>query len=293
MTCTDTEGMVRRIGGKSIGLGWLTEIASVYSRYALRMAWHSHREAEVICCLKGEMTYEFRGHRRVTLKAGEFLVIPPEADHRLSHGIDAPSRRISFLVRPGRQVRSGLSPFSAKTRSELLSRLLDKRFLPHRLPPSAHDHLRRLGEFLHRPRTGLSEIESCEARLHVCQLYFTCSVQAQARPSDESKIMQQAVDWIRQHAAEPIRLSDLIARIGYGRTQFFRLFKEKTGLSPGDFIIQQRIHAALALLEKGDLPVQRIAAAVGFSDATFFSRTFRNRIGSTPLKWRQEHRKRR
>ena len=287
MQNVSTQAMVKTLNVNAIGIEWLVEVASVYTKRALRMEWHRHVDAELICCTRGVMTYEFRRHGPVSVKAGEFLVIPADIDHRLAAGIDAPSRRISLLLKSQSGNRAGFSPFSADDYSELMANLLSKKSCPERIHGELLAALARIGGFIHRADGGLSALELCEVRIIASSLLFYCaqtSPFATVRDSDD--IMHRAVEWMNAHFAEDIDIDHIVSRIGYGRTQFFRLFKEKTGLSPTDYLIRLRMEKAKELLAVGDLSVREIAARTGFSDAAFFSRTFARRVGAPPSTWR-------
>ena len=125
-----TQNAIRRIDGQRIGLSWLDKIESVYSDEAMHMNWHTHDAIEIICCLTGIMSYEFYGKRNVTLKMSESLVIPPRCRHRLSSGVDAPSRRVSFLVNytPSLQPESRLGVFTRSDLADIRRGLLNRRF---------------------------------------------------------------------------------------------------------------------------------------------------------------------
>ena len=288
MKCASTSDMIRTLDMKSVGFNWLLEIASVYSRRALRMEWHRHDGDEVICCTQGEMAYEFRRHEPVIITSGNFLVIPSGTEHRLSSGIDAPCRRISFVLRRSVSRTSPLTPFSAEDYAEFTSEILKKRYRQNRLPSLSCEKLNRLGEFIHRSPTRATSAERCEIRLLACAILLDCaSIPETVAAMDSSEIMDKAVEWMEEHFAESVDIDRLVRHIGYGRTQFFRLFKDKTGHTPSDYLIQLRIRKAMELLGTGRRTVRETAAEVGFADASFFTRTFTRRVGTPPSKWAQ------
>ena len=66
-----------------------------------------------------------------------------------------------------------------------------------------------------------------------------------------------------------------------------RLFKEKIGLTVMDYILKTRVTMAKELLCKTDLSVTEISESCGFSSISFFSRTFKNETGVSPLKYKK------
>ncbi len=63
-------------------------------------------------------------------------------------------------------------------------------------------------------------------------------------------------------------------------------FKKYTGFSPYDYLISVRIEEAKHLLKATSLPAVKIAALVGVTDFTNFTRLFKKRVGMTPTKYR-------
>uniref|UniRef100_UPI000476ABF1 helix-turn-helix domain-containing protein n=1 Tax=Nocardiopsis lucentensis TaxID=53441 RepID=UPI000476ABF1 len=71
---------------------------------------------------------------------------------------------------------------------------------------------------------------------------------------------------------------------------FVRRFNEEVGVSPGRWLIQQRVLRARHLLESTDLPVDEIAGLVGFATGTSLRQHLRAAIGVTPLAYRRTFR---
>ena len=64
-------------------------------------------------------------------------------------------------------------------------------------------------------------------------------------------------------------------------------FKQVTGLSPREFITNQRVDRAKELLMFSDLPIQVIAQKSGYQDPFYFSRLFKDREGVSPRRFRE------
>lgn len=284
MQTKTTESEVRTISGSALSLPWLDEIASVYSSEALRMDWYAHPDVEVICCLKGEMRYEFDGHDEVLLRSGHALVIPPRTRHRLFCGIDAPSRRVSFKLDASgrRNAADGLSPFTSADLRAIRDELLRRAFRPFRTSSDTIALLERIGCFLHGDGR-LTASAKRETRVYISALLVNCTGKTvEDREAPEPRMMEEATAWLERHYAKKVSLRALVEHMGYGRTRFFELFRRKTGLSPNDYLIRLRIAKARELLSTGELSVKTVAERTGFSDAGFFSRTYKRLTGHKP-----------
>jgi transcriptional regulator GlxA family with amidase domain len=71
---------------------------------------------------------------------------------------------------------------------------------------------------------------------------------------------------------------------------FARRFRDEVGSSPHAWLTQQRVLRARAMLESGDEPVETIATAVGFGDATVLRHHFGRQVGTSPVRYRRAFR---
>lgn len=71
------------------------------------------------------------------------------------------------------------------------------------------------------------------------------------------------------------------------RSNLYRLFIRRFGMSPKQYIIKQRLNKALKLLVSAELSVKEISTICGFSDDKYFSRIFKEKYGYPPSKLRR------
>lgn len=81
-------------------------------------------------------------------------------------------------------------------------------------------------------------------------------------------------------------VAELAKRVGYSADHFARVFRDVTGSSPREFIVQARINRARILLTESSLTVSQIAHALGYEDIYFFSRQFKAKTGVSPTGFR-------
>ncbi|WP_394429265.1 GlxA family transcriptional regulator [Streptomyces sp. SGAir0957] len=96
--------------------------------------------------------------------------------------------------------------------------------------------------------------------------------------------------WALERLDQPLALRELAAHARMSQRTFARRFQEETGTSPGRWLIQQRVHRARHLLESTDLPVDRIAAEVGFATGTSLRQHLQAAIGVSPRAYRRTFR---
>lgn len=74
--------------------------------------------------------------------------------------------------------------------------------------------------------------------------------------------------------------------VGASEDYLSRIFHRELGITPWDYLNRYRMIRARELLRLTDDPVGSVARQVGFSDAAYFSRVFRNVCGASPSQYR-------
>lgn len=102
------------------------------------------------------------------------------------------------------------------------------------------------------------------------------------KESSASERIDHSIVYIHKHLSEELSVEEL-ARIEFLSPSRYRtLFKETLGISPIEYISQQRMRLACHLIEHGDLSLSQISEACGYSDRLYFQRVFKKYIGITP-----------
>ena len=112
------------------------------------------------------------------------------------------------------------------------------------------------------------------------------------RPVPETTASGTSVarEWALRNLHKPLTLSDLAEHSNMSLRTFARRFVEEVGMSPGRWLIQQRIDRARHLLESTDLAVDEIAGQVGFAGGTSLREHLHAAIGVSPLAYRRTFR---
>ena len=102
--------------------------------------------------------------------------------------------------------------------------------------------------------------------------------------------IQTAVEYINHHITEYLNIDRICASCYMSKYNFCRLFKKRIGLTVMEYILKTRIAIAKELLCEANLSVTEISEACGFSSISFFSRTFKNETGVSPLQYKKQMR---
>lgn len=95
-------------------------------------------------------------------------------------------------------------------------------------------------------------------------------------------------DLIRSNLDQSITVEEMASAAGYSISRFLHLFRNTTGFSPHQYLMQERMEKARELLSCTALPVSAIAADCGFADESHLIRLFKRNTGMTPTKFRRE-----
>ena len=103
---------------------------------------------------------------------------------------------------------------------------------------------------------------------------------------------RRVIDWVEAHLAESFTLADLAAQAALSEFHFARMFRVSMGVTPHAWVAQRRLARACELLSErrpaaAHLPLEQVAAACGYANASHLSRRFRAALGLTPAQYRQ------
>jgi len=94
------------------------------------------------------------------------------------------------------------------------------------------------------------------------------------------------LEFIREHFAEPISLSEAAAYVKHSEKHLSTLFKEVVGINYLQYLNAYRINHAIELMKKEDLNITEISSLSGFPTPGYFSKLFRRFTGKTPREYR-------
>ena len=261
--------------------------ASIYERMTRREECLGY-DCRLIYVISGDVTANVGGERLGHLGAGHLLYIPADTPYKLK----------------GQYIRMAVISFDPTA---------DNPLPEERLPSVKSEDFNR--ELLHSTE-GLSPFDKVihltdmeaerEGLIRMCNIFTSCegSYRAEisahlkllllriAEASDENALparMVEALDeYIRNNITDEISNTEVGAIFGYHPFYVSRVLKDKKGQTLRQYIIAHRLKLAKRLLETTDRPVAEVAEECGFSDASYFTKTFRQAFGMTPKDYRNQ-----
>lgn len=136
--------------------------------------------------------------------------------------------------------------------------------------------------FLFTIREQLSYIcyyitENCQSEINAPNSYNSIEYQR----------TKQLLEYIHTQYNQPISLKSLALFANISERECFRCFQQILHTTPMTYITKYRISTALSLLQNTTLSITEIALSVGFNSSSYFSKIFREYMGSTPLHYRK------
>lgn len=106
-------------------------------------------------------------------------------------------------------------------------------------------------------------------------------------PDKKAELIEPAVKIMREKFCEnQLTIADLVSECGISEAYFRRIFAEKYGISPKEYLINLRVEYAKQLLSSGQMSVSDTARACGYFEQSHFSREFSKRVGINPSEYK-------
>jgi two-component system, response regulator YesN len=148
-----------------------------------------------------------------------------------------------------------------------------------------HDGLDRdLGDLPPEPKTLQELVDPFLSRFSAI-----CSGIADVRAAKCRELADAVGLLVSQGYADPnLSIQSIADRLGFSISYVSRVFKDATGMSVADAIVEYRLEIAKQLLLEDEAPAREIAQKVGLVNENYFYTLFRKKVGCTPAVFRRE-----
>ncbi|RPA65083.1 AraC family transcriptional regulator [Aerococcus agrisoli] len=128
--------------------------------------------------------------------------------------------------------------------------------------------------------------------LFMCILYhlfveYELTYKAVTANSRQGQI-ETIIQYLKDNYAKNIQLDQLAETFDISKYYLIQQFRQLTGYTPIEYLIQIRIHEAQRLLVETDLPISDICVQVGFRTQSYFSKVFKRITDYKPLAYRKK-----
>ena len=102
------------------------------------------------------------------------------------------------------------------------------------------------------------------------------------------KKMERIISFLNKRYTQAVSLDEVASFTAMNPTAFCRYFKENTGKTFKQYILEMRIGYACKLLAADKLNVSQISTACGFESIAPFNRSFKKITGLTPTQYKEK-----
>ncbi len=147
---------------------------------------------------------------------------------------------------------------------------------------------KELSRIVEIARSG-GEHADASLALHGCFLRLSASRERASRADRRAAAMR---DYLLRHLTTPVSIRELAESVHVSDSTANRLFRAAYGTTPYAFLLAERISLAKELLLSSTLSVKEIGMRLSFADEFYFSTAFKEAVGVSPAKYRQNEQKR-
>ncbi len=126
------------------------------------------------------------------------------------------------------------------------------------------------------------KMSEAEASVEIYKLILSL-----AEKRDATDGIKSVRDYIESHISDNITVKELADTVHMSVTHFSRVFKERSGFSPYEYVVNMRLNKAKELLLKSDMTITTIAYETGFNSEANFVYCFTKNVGISPGKFRK------
>lgn len=232
---------------------------------------------ELVYVLKGKGDFTVGG-KKIKVKSGDFLVLPPKISHS-AHTIPSDPFQLIYIH---------FNLFSDRNKKYALRDQVwsEVQRIPRGL--NIEEYLIEIVNEFDNNFWGSKTVTSA-CMLQVITKVYRLKHNLSLNPAKlklKNKI-RPALDYLYEHFSEECSISYLAKMVHLHPFYFTRIFKHAIGVTPHLFLRKLRIQKAKALILNTDLSFTQIAEYVGFNSIHHFSRTFKQLEGLTPSQYFQ------
>lgn len=98
--------------------------------------------------------------------------------------------------------------------------------------------------------------------------------------------IHRVLSYVGTNLHEPCEVQTLADLAGLSRAHFTRVFTRSQGVSPAEYVLNERMRRAANLLVSSSAPVKQVSRDCGFDDPNYFAKAFRKSYGASPTEFR-------
>ena len=131
----------------------------------------------------------------------------------------------------------------------------------------------------------------CRSRSYLMELlFYIVYTFVEASPDNEVSPEQddfsKIAEYLNEHLDEPITVETVTKKFAINRNKLNDIFMKQASMTCHDYLLNLRLDLAKVMLTNTELPINEISSRIGYPDANYFAKLFKNVTGRTPSQYR-------
>lgn len=106
--------------------------------------------------------------------------------------------------------------------------------------------------------------------------------------ADYEETATKAISFIENHYTQNISVQVLSQQVGISKTALYNIFRKHFDCTINEYINALRVEKSVKLLKDRKLSIEDVSRHVGFSSAEYYSKVFKSKMGTSPMKYRKQ-----
>ncbi|WP_458786700.1 AraC family transcriptional regulator [Vallitalea sediminicola] len=263
------------------------EVINYYYRNwkQFNMEFHNHDEIEIMYVIKGKCTI-MTEKQKYLLKKGDFILIDANIPHALIVDEEETCRmlNIEFIFKKSMSNYLAFGELVAQVKSVNTMLKMKK----------SHIQLKDTGEVYNDLHKVINELnqnsENLMIQIQLMQLMIDISRQlvqfTDENISNKNIYVKKAIEYLYHHYDCDVKVSDIAGSINIHEGYLYRIFKQSTGKTLMNYLMEIRLDKAKIMLENTDISITDIAEYIGINSRQYFTYLYKQYYRVTPSNYR-------
>lgn len=242
--------------------------------------YHFHEFDKMVLLLSGNVIYALE-HEEYEMKPWNILLVPRHTIHKVKIDSTVPYERI-IIYFDRMYLRSLVSSMDVMQSFVLAQQKGHYLLEPRESQKTKIENILR--DYEESQKDDEFEEEAYQDTLMIQLLIFLARIKSVTKNQmtiNMDKKIQEALTYMNEHLNEELSIDILASKVHLSRSYFMHLFKQETGMSVHNSIIQKRLLYVARKIREG-MPIRMAVSESGFSDYTTFYRNFKSAFKINP-----------
>lgn len=239
-------------------------------------SWRILQEYQIIYITNGQGIFESESLKQTCVKAGTIILLFPNERHR---------------YKP--DSHTGWMEYWVGIKGVVIDNLVSSGYLNPKNPclyigfnESIFNIYNCIIEKTKEEKPGYQPLVS-GAVMHLIGICHSIIKQSVAENKEQETIIDKSRLLFRSNISKAYSPQQAARELNVGYSWFRKLFKNYTGLSPGQYALQLKIEKAKEMLGNSNIPIKEISIELNFDSSFYFSKIFKEKTGLKPTDYRK------